>query len=108
MMLSLQPDVPNGFLLVWIGDRTVFSSPMFFGNHLSVMKSTNSFFFIFLFFFVPLPSPIVLVCAFNLKRFPKRGTSVKRTRFLVKSDFQDNPEGTNDIPRFSGMTFHDF
>ncbi len=34
--------------------------------------------------------------------------AVKRTRFLVKIDFQDNPEGTNDMPRFSGMTFHDF
>ena len=35
----------------------------------------------------------------STKRFPKRGTSVKRTRFLSKHDFQDNPEGIKDFPR---------
>ena len=40
-----------------------------------------------------------LSCLFGLstKRFPKRGTSVKITRFLSKHDFQDNPEGIKDF-----------
>ena len=59
------------------------------------------FYFYFYFFIYFLPLPYRACLGFQLKRFPKRGTSVKRTRFLAKSDFQDNPEGADDFPRFS-------
>ena len=63
------------------------------------MKSTNSFFLIFFMFFFIFSLPYRACLGFQLKRFPKRGTSVKRTRFLSKHDFQDNPEGIKDFPR---------
>ena len=53
--------------------------------------------FIFLFLFIFFPLPYRACLGFQLKRFPKRGTSVKRTRFLTKRDFQDIPEGTKDF-----------
>ena len=48
LMLSPQPNVPNGFGSDQIGAHTVFSDPMgVSGNPPSVIESTNSFFFNF-------------------------------------------------------------
>ena len=72
---------------------------MFLGTELSEMKSTNSFFILILFFLFLFFPPLSCLFGLSTKRFPKRGTSVKRTRFLSKNDFQDNPEGIKDFPR---------
>ena len=71
MTLSLQPIVPRGFLLDWIGDRTVLSLPDVFweppiGNEVDE--------FIFLVYFLPSLPPIVLVCAlvFFFLKVPKK------------------------------------
>ena len=71
------------------------------------MKSTNSFFLILFFIFLFLSPPLSCLFGLSTKRFPKRGTSVKRTRFLSKHDFQDNPEGIKDFPRETNGKIHD-
>ena len=80
------------------------SARCFLGTALSEMKSTNSFFY-FYFLFRPSLSPLSRLFALLifLKRFPKRGTSVKRTHFWASDDFHDNPEGANKKIHFHGF-----